>query len=125
MKIYKEISNVPKPVGPYSIATETNGVIFLSGQIALCPESGKMLGSDASEQAKQIMLNIGNVLSYLGLNFENIVKSTIFLTDLKNFSQVNEVYSSYLNNHLPARSTIGVAALPLNALVEIEVIVSR
>jgi 2-iminobutanoate/2-iminopropanoate deaminase len=120
-----DLSNVPKAVGPYSIATKVNlsegDLIFFSGQIAIDPVSGTLSG-DIKAQTEAVLNNIHNALLGVKATFANVVKSTIFLTDLENFSLVNELYSQYFGEHKPARSTIGVVALPLGALVEIEII---
>lgn len=121
MKRYiTEVSGAPKAVGPYSPAVIANGFAFLSGQIPIDPETGKLCGSGIEEQTDQVMKNIKAVLSELKLEFSDIVKTTIFLSDLGNFQTVNAIYARWLGDVRPARSTIQVAALPLGSLVEIE-----
>lgn len=117
-------SKAPQAIGPYSQAIQSGNFIFLSGQIPLNPETNQMVENDITEQTKQIMLNIKGLLEDLHLSFKNIVKTTIFLNDLSKFEDVNHVYSSFLDGHKPARSTVEVSKLPKNALIEIEAIVS-
>lgn len=122
----KKISTkkAPKAIGPYSQAIEAQGFIFLSGQIPLDPETGCLIDeADIAAQSHRVMKNIEAVLTASGVGFENVVKTTIFTTDLSKFSTINEVYGSYfIGFEPPARSTIEVAALPLSADVEIEMI---
>lgn len=120
-----ELPGAPKPVGPYSAAAECNGMIFLSGQLGLDPATGKLVEGGVEPQARQVMNNISAVLAGLGLKFENVIKTTIFLTDLSTFQTVNGIYGTAVGEHRPARSTIQVAALPLGGLVEIEMIAAR
>lgn len=120
----KEIStqNAPAAIGPYSQAIISNGFVFGSGQIALLP-NGELLSGDVSKQTHQIMKNIKSILNEIGLSLENIVKTTIFLKNIKDFTKVNEIYASYLTNEIkPARSTVEVSNLPKDVLVEIEYI---
>ena len=121
-KIYT--SNAPEPIGPYSQAIRNNELIFLSGQIPINPKSNKIDSENISDQTEQVFKNINEILDAANTSFNNVVKTTIFLTDLDNFKIVNEIYSSYFNNDTPpARSTIEVSALPMNSLIEIEMIV--
>jgi 2-iminobutanoate/2-iminopropanoate deaminase len=124
---FKEIKTMkaPAPVGPYSQALEHNGMIFCSGQIALDPETGQMVGKTPAEQAEKLLSNLENVLKEAGLSFKNIIKTVIFLTDMAAFAEVNAVYEKRMNGHRPARSTVAAAALPKGALVEIECIAIR
>lgn len=122
MRIKVETSNAPEAVGPYSQAIKASGFLFLSGQIPLDPESEQMTAIDVVGQTKQVMANLGAILAAEGVGFGDIVKTTIFLTDLADFSRVNEVYGSYFESDPPARSTVQVAALPKGAKVEIEAI---
>jgi len=117
--------HAPQPIGPYTQAIRAHDFVFLSGQIALDPASGKLVGKDAAEQATQVLKNIKAILTAAGLTFEEVVKTTIFLTSLDDFTKVNEVYSRHFEVDPPARSTVAVAALPMKALVEIEVIAMR
>jgi 2-iminobutanoate/2-iminopropanoate deaminase len=112
----------PAPIGPYSQAIESGGFLFCSGQIAINPNTGQVLTGPVEEQAKQVMENIKAVLTEAGLDFENIVKTTIYLINMNDFNTVNEVYGTYFNADPPARSTIAVSALPKGVHVEIEVL---
>ena len=112
----------PAAIGPYSQGVGAGGFIFFSGQIPLDPATGEIKGVTAAEQAEQVMANIAAVLAAAGLGFEDVVKTTIFLTDLANFGTVNEIYGRRFAGDPPARSTVQVAALPRGAQVEIEVI---
>ena len=120
-----ETKNAPAPVGPYSQAIGWNNFLFCSGQIPLDPESGQVLTGDIKEQTQLAMKNAGEVLKAAGLNFDNVVKATIFITNMKDFSQVNEVYSTYFRDKPPARSCVEVSALPKGVNVEIELIAAK
>ena len=122
MKKIIETSNAPKAVGPYSQATEINGMLFLSGQIPIDPETGKLVEGGVKEQTTQVLKNIKAVLEAAGYSFSDVVKSTCFLSDIKSFSEMNEVYASIYTENPPARSTFAVKDLPMGALVEIETI---
>jgi len=115
----------PQPIGPYSIAAEGGGLVFISGQVALDPTTGQRVEGDAAAQAGRIMENLALVLGDLGLGFGDVVKTTIFLADIGDFGAVNEVYRGYFDTAPPARSTIQVGALPGGFLVEIEAIAAR
>lgn len=112
----------PKAIGPYSQGVRAGGFVFYSGQIPLDPVSGEMKGSTAQEQAEQVMTNIAALLASAGLDFSDVVKTTIYLTDLAAFASVNDVYGRRFTGSPPARSTVEVRGLPRGALVEIEVI---
>jgi 2-iminobutanoate/2-iminopropanoate deaminase len=114
-----------KPIGPYSLAIDNGDLVFLSGQIGLDAATGKLVEGDVSAQARQALENLKAVLEAAGLGFGHVVKAVIFLTDMADFAAVNEVYKGYVTEPYPARSTIAVAALPLAAKVEIEMIASR
>ena len=120
-----EVPSAPRPIGPYSVATEANGFVFLSGQVAIDPESNEPVRGDVEEQTHQVMRNIGGVLDDLGLGYDDIIKTTIYLDDIGDFPSVNGVYDVYLSESRPARSTVEVAALPGGFLVEIEIIAAR
>lgn len=124
-KSVPDITNGPKPVGAYSVATEANGLVFVSGQVALDPASNEKVDGDVSAQARRVMDNIGLVLGDLGLGFGDVAKTTIFLADIGDFAAVNEVYASYFTEQPPARSTVQAGALPGGFLVEIEVVAAR
>jgi 2-iminobutanoate/2-iminopropanoate deaminase len=115
----------PDPVGPYSVVTEANGFVFVSGQVGLDPTTDASVGDDVVSQAAMVMENIGAILGELGLGFDDIVKTSIFLADIEDFGVVNEVYGRYFGEHPPARSTVQVAGLPKGFRVEIEVIAAR
>jgi len=120
--LYESFPNAPKAVGPYSPAVRAGGMVFLSGQVGLNPETMQLAGAGIEEQTKQVLKNLSSVLQGLGLSFKDVVKTTIFLTDLANFQVVNTIYGEALGGHKPARSTFQVSGLPLGAIVEIEMI---
>ncbi len=120
-----ETKNAPAPVGPYSQAVEAQGFLFCSGQVSIDPQTNNVLLGSVQEQAELVMKNISAVLTQAGLNFENVVKTTIFLTNMSDFAAVNEIYGRYFKSQPPARSTVAVAGLPKGVNVEIEVIASR
>jgi 2-iminobutanoate/2-iminopropanoate deaminase len=114
--------NAPKPIGPYSQAVAAKGkFIFVSGQIPLTVE-GKIAGEDIKTQTRQAILNIKSVLESVGASLDDVVKTTVFLSDMNNFSAMNEVYEEYFGNSKPARAAFQVARLPKDVLVEIEAI---
>lgn len=121
MKIYN-ISNAPKPVGPYSHAVVANNIMFISGQIPVDPVSGKMNNGDITEQTDQVMSNVRIILSEAGLDFRHIVKCSIFLADMDDFDVVNKAYAAYFPENPPARECIQAARLPKNSRIEISVI---
>ncbi len=125
MKRIIATEKAPAAIGPYSQAVEVNGTLFLSGMLGIDPATGALAGSTAAEQAVQIMKNIAALLETQGLAMENIVKTTVFLTDLAVFSEVNAVYGASFPADPPARSCVEVSALPKGGLVEIECIVCR
>jgi 2-iminobutanoate/2-iminopropanoate deaminase len=114
--------NAPKAIGPYSQAVSANGLIFCSGQIALDPKSGTIVGTTAAEQASQVMKNLAAVLEAGGSTLSQVVKTTIFLKNMADFAAVNEIYAKAMGDHRPARATIEAARLPKDALVEIDCI---
>jgi len=122
----REISTrkAPAAVGPYSQAVASNGFLFISGQLPIEPETGEMIAGDIADKTHRIMINILNIAQAAGTGLERVVKTTVFLTDLKQFSKMNEVYGQYFGDCLPARSTVQVAALPKGSDIEIEAIVS-
>lgn len=124
-KSVPKVTGGPQPVGPYSIATEANGFVFVSGQVGFDPATGTAVEGEAADEARQVMTNIGAILGSLGLGYDDIVKTTIFLTDMGEFGAVNEVYGSFFTGAPPARSTIEVSALPKGFQVEIEVVAAR
>jgi 2-iminobutanoate/2-iminopropanoate deaminase len=112
----------PKPIGPYSQAIKANGFLFLSGQVALDPKTGEMTGSDIRQQTERVLENVKGILEAAASNLHHVVKTTVFLKDMNEFPAMNEVYGRYFTAAPPARSTVQVARLPKDALVEIEVI---
>jgi 2-iminobutanoate/2-iminopropanoate deaminase len=114
-----------KAIGPYSVAIENGDLVFVSGQIPLDAATGKLVEGDISVQAKQSLENLKTILAAAGLGFGHVVKTTILLTSMADFAAVNEVYKTYVGEPYPARSTFAVAALPMEAKVEIEMIASR
>ena len=122
VKTVHRTDHAPAPVGPYSQAVEAGGFLFCSGQIAIDPKTNEVLTGTVTEQARLVMENIRAVLDNARLSFQNIVKTTIFLTRMDDFAAVNEVYAQYFKEQPPARSTIAVSALPKGVNVEIGVI---
>ena len=122
MKKIISTSDAPAAIGPYSQAIRSSNFIFCSGQIPLDPKTGVMVADDVGAQTQQVLDNISGLLKSEGLSLGDVLKTTIFLTDLGNFQIVNEIYGSYFNNQPPARSTVQVSALPKGAKIEIEAI---
>lgn len=114
--------NAPKPIGAYSQAIKENGFVFLSGQIPIDPKTGELSGGDFTRQVNQAIANLSAVAKAAGGSLDDIVKLTIYLPDLNNFQKVNDAVTKFFNQPYPARSVIGVSALPKNANVEIEAI---
>jgi len=117
-------SNAPTPIGPYNQAVKAGNLLFLSGQVALKPGTGEMANKDIIEETHQVMQNLKAVLAEGGMNFSHVVKTTIFLSDMDLFGQVNEIYGRYFESNFPARETVAVKGLPKNANVEISMIAS-
>ena len=122
MKKIVSTNEAPAAIGPYSQAVRSGRLLFCSGQIPLEPKSGEIVSGDITSQTRRVLDNIAAVLRAEGLSFDNVVKTTIFLTNLGDFQTVNEIYGSYFKQNPPARSTVQVSALPRSANVEIEVI---
>jgi 2-iminobutanoate/2-iminopropanoate deaminase len=114
--------NAPAPIGPYSQAVRVGNSCYLSGQIAINPESGELLTGDLDTETHQVMKNLRELLSACGLGFENVVKTSIFLKSMGDFAQVNGIYGSYFQKDFPARETVEVAGLPKGVNVEISMI---
>ncbi|WP_293300992.1 RidA family protein [Pedobacter sp. UBA4863] len=114
-------SNAPEPIGPYSQAIVANGFLFASGQIAINPENSELNNGSLEEETHQVMRNIKALLVESGYEFDHIVKTTIFLSDMALFAQVNEIYGSYFKSDFPARETVAVKGLPKGVNVEISV----
>lgn len=117
-----DTERAPSALGPYSQATVINGMVYTSGQLGLCPETGEFAGESAAAQTEQALFNLECVLSEAGSSLKNVFKTMIFLSDIDDFAAVNEVYSTHFTHPYPARSCVQVARLPKNAKVEIEVI---
>lgn len=125
MKKIMHTDNAPKAVGPYSQAVQLGDFLFCSGQISIDPKTNEVFTGDIKTQTEMVMKNIEAVLATAQLNFDNVVKTTIFLTNMGDFATVNEVYAKYFVEAPPARSTVAVAALPKGVNVEIEVLAHR
>jgi 2-iminobutanoate/2-iminopropanoate deaminase len=122
MKTIINTNNAPAPIGPYNQAVATGNLIFVSGQIPMDAATGEIISSDVKAETKKVMENIGAILTEAGSDFDQIIKTSIFLTDMQTFAQVNEVYGSYFTANFPARETVQVSALPKGVNVEISVI---
>ena len=122
MKDIINTDKAPAPIGPYNQAVRANGMLFISGQIPVDSSTGQLITSDIVSETHRVMKNLAAVLEEAGLDFEHIVKTSIFLKDMGQFSQVNEIYGSYFSSDPPARETIQVAQLPKNVNVEISAI---
>ena len=122
MKKIINTSKAPAALGPYSQAVEANGTLYISGQVPVDPETGKVVEGGISEQTEQVMKNIGAILKEAGYTYENVVKSTCLLSDMNNFAAMNEVYGKYYPDNPPARAAFGVVKLPLGVMIEIETI---
>ena len=114
--------NAPAAVGPYSQAVVTNGMVFTAGQLGLVPETGQMIEGDVAAQTRQVLLNLKAVLEAAGSGLDSIVKTTVFLQNMSDFAAMNGVYGEFFSSPFPARSTVEVAKLPKDGLVEIECI---
>ena len=122
MKKIISTNQAPSAVGPYSQAVEAKGMLFVSGQIPVDAETGKIVEGGIKEQTEQVMKNIGIILGSAGYSFDDVVKSTCLLSDMSNYKGMNEVYSDYYTEDPPARAAYGVVELPLGVLIEIETI---
>ena len=116
--------NAPAPIGPYNQAVKVNNMLFVSGQIAINPADSSLNTSNIADETHQVMKNLEAILKEAGMGFENIVKTSIFLSDMNNFAKVNEVYGSYFTANFPARETVEVSRLPKDVNVEISVVAS-
>lgn len=115
----------PAPIGPYAQARFSGPLLFISGQIPLNPDSGEMVTGDLQAETRQVMANLQAILKEAGMDFSHLIKVSIFLLDMKDFAQINEVYGSYFTAPFPARETVQVAGLPMGARIEISAIASR
>jgi 2-iminobutanoate/2-iminopropanoate deaminase len=114
--------NAPAPIGPYNQAVLVNETLYISGQICIDPSTGNLKNRDIQDETHQVMQNLKNILSESGMSFNNVVKATIFITDMHQFSAINEVYGKYFDGDFPARETVQVSALPKFVNVEISMI---
>jgi 2-iminobutanoate/2-iminopropanoate deaminase len=122
MKKIIKTNAAPAPIGPYSQAVQAGNTLYISGQVAIIPETGDVVVTDIESETHQVMKNLQTILTAAGFTFQNVVKTSIFLMDMKQFAQVNAVYGSYFTADFPARETIQVSALPKNVSVEISMI---
>jgi 2-iminobutanoate/2-iminopropanoate deaminase len=118
-------SNAPAPIGPYNQAVLTGNLLFISGQVALKPGTGELAIADIIEETHQVMQNLKAVLTEAEMDFSNVVKTTIFLSDMDLFGQVNEIYGKYFSGDFPARETVAVKGLPKNVNVEISMVAAK
>lgn len=122
MKEIITTENAPGAIGPYSQAVKTENMVFCSGQIPIDPQTGEFVSDDVAEQTHQVLKNLSAVLEAAGTDLNNVVKTTVFLADMNDFTAMNEVYAEYFNKNKPARATVQAARLPKDARVEIECI---
>lgn len=125
MKKSISIQNAPAPVGPYSQAILHNDMLYASGQIAINPKTNELIVHDLTKEVNQVMENIASLLNAAEMNWDDVIKCSIFLKDMNNFEIVNEIYASYFNTSFPARETVEVARLPKDVNVEISFIASK
>lgn len=116
------IEDAPQAIGPYSQAATADNLIFISGQIAIDPATGKLISGGIENETRRVLANLRAILEHQGLSFSNVCQSRIFVTDLQNFQTVNKIYAEFLGEARPARATVQASALPLGALVEIEMV---
>jgi 2-iminobutanoate/2-iminopropanoate deaminase len=122
MKEKVNIKDAPKPIGPYSQAVLSNNTLFISGQIPLDPYTGELIKGNIEAQTQQVLKNLDAILKEAGMDVNNVVKVSIFITDMGNFKKINEIYADYFGESLPARETVEVAGLPMNVDIEISLI---
>jgi len=122
MKQIIHTEKAPKAIGPYSQAVKAGNTLYISGQVPINPETGKLVDGTIKEQTEQVMQNISAILEEAGFSFKNVVKSTCLLSDMSNFGGMNDVYGTYYSENPPARAAFAVKELPLSVLVEIETI---
>jgi 2-iminobutanoate/2-iminopropanoate deaminase len=118
-------TSAPEPIGPYSQAIHTGNFLFISGQVALKPGTSEMNNADITQEVRQVMANLHAILVAASMDFANVVKTTIFLSDMSFFDKVNETYNTFFKNDFPARETVAVKGLPKNANVEISMIAAK
>lgn len=114
--------NAPAPIGPYNQAIMVDSTLYISGQVCIDPSTGNLKNKDVQEETHQVMQNLKTILEEAGMNFNNVVKTTIFITDMNRFSEINEIYGKYFDGQFPARETVQVSALPKFVNVEISMI---
>lgn len=124
MKKIISTTDAPKAIGPYSQAIRSGNMLFTSGQIAINPSTNEMIAGDIKAQTEQVMKNLEGILKAAGMSFANVIKTTVFLADMKKFAEMNSVYAKYFPENPPARATVQVAKLPKDAEIEIELIAS-
>lgn len=117
--------NAPAPIGPYNQAVMVAGTLYISGQVCIDPQTGNLKNRDIQDETHQVMQNLKTILAEAGMNFDNVVKTTIFITDMNQFSEINEIYGKYFNGDFPARETVQVSALPKFVNVEISMIAAQ
>ncbi len=122
MKEIISTSKAPSAIGPYSQAVKANGFLYISGQIPIDPETANFAGDDIKTQTNQCFMNIKAILETAGLNFQDVIKMNVYLSDMNNFAAMNEVYATFFDSDFPARAAVEVSRLPKDALVEIETI---
>ncbi|MCR5587676.1 MAG: RidA family protein [Lachnospiraceae bacterium] len=125
MKNVISTDKAPAAIGPYSQAIEVNGMVFTSGVIPIVPETGELIGGDAATQADQAFKNLSNLLEAAGSSMANVVKTVVFISDMNEFGNINEVYAKYFPAPYPARSCVQVARLPKDVAIEIEAIATK
>ena len=118
-------SSAPAPIGPYNQAVIAGDTLYISGQICIDPATGNLKNRDIQDETHQVMQNLRNILTEAGMNFSNVVKTTIFITDMNQFSEINEVYGKYFDGQFPARETVQVSALPKFVNIEISMIAAQ
>ena len=121
-KIIITAKDAPAPIGPYNQAVQVGNTLFISGQVCIDPATGELRKKDLQEETHQVMHNLKAILQHAGMDFGNVVKTTIFITDMNRFSEMNEIYAKYFDNNFPARETVQVSALPKFVNVEISMI---
>ena len=122
MRYTVESNEAPKAIGPYSQGIKAGGFVFVSGQVALDPKTGEMVGADVAAQTERVLQNLQAIVEAAGSDLDRAVKTTVYLRTMKDFAAMNEVYKKYFKNDPPARATVAVAGLPKDALVEIDVV---
>ncbi|MCF6096535.1 RidA family protein [Thermovorax subterraneus] len=125
MKEVIKTDMAPKAIGPYSQAIMVGDFLFASGQIAINPATGEIVEGGIEAQTRQVMENVKNILQAAGMDFSNVIKTTVFITNMDDFGKVNEIYATYFGENPPARSCVEVSRLPKGALIEVEVIAHR